>query len=828
MNDHDISTEQSRHLLSSAPDADLPGPDGWTRRGFLQAIGLGVAGGALLATVGAETPGVNSLLGGVPTSWAASNIGANDGILVTIMLYGGNDDLNTLVPYGSGQYYDLRRNLAVPPSRVLPIDGMWGFAPQLPYLKELWDNNMVAAVQGIGHSRPDLSHFVSMATWMAGRLDGQPSTSGWLGRWLDGQPAATAGMAATTIGVSVPLHMIGQSRKALAISPFGTVFGKEPQFEFVRMYNGIKAMSGGGSDRNSWHTAFSAVMSTQLDLARRVGPVFDNALPQTELAKQLTIAARLINADLGFRAIDVGRNGFDTHNNQPGAHAMLLADLDAGLASFFATLAPEYRDRVTLVTLSEFGRAPRSNDSAGTDHGTASTQFVIGDRVRGGFYGAAPSLSNFDSTGRTLATVDFRHLYGTLLDKWMGGGGSTILGGGYENLHLFKAGPGNLSGWNRPPVVMPPAPASGFVPMSPLRVFDTRDDLGGRQWAIRPAETWSFPIAGRYGIPADAVAVALNLTSVDATAQTFVTVWPNSETRPLASSLNPAPGGVAPNLVVARVGADGAVNMYNGSGNVHLVADVVGYFHPSSNVGLTPVTPSRLLDSRDGTGGRSVALGPGESFDLVVGGRAGAPAECVAVALNVTVTEPTAAGYLTVWPTGTSRPLASSVNMIPGQTVPNMVISQVGAKSSISIFNSSGNSHVVVDLLGFFAPAAGGRFVPISPGRVLDTRDGTGVPRGRLGAATLAVQVAGRFGVPASGVSGALLNVTAVEPSAATYITVFPTYAGVPTASNLNATAGQIIPNSVLARLGPDGAAAMFNFAGTTDLVADVTGYFTT
>ncbi|MCU1360417.1 MAG: hypothetical protein JWN99_1706, partial [Ilumatobacteraceae bacterium] len=502
--------------------------------------------------------------------------------------------------------------------------------------------------------------------------------------------------------------------------------------------------------------------------------------------------------------------------------------LDSAIQAFSATVSPAYLDRITIMTMSEFGRTSFSNDSGGTDHGTASSMFVIGTRVKGGLYGAQPSLAGLQEWDRLEYNVNFRSVIGTVLDGWMGGGGSTILNGNFENLGFFNGGPGAAGGGSGPVIVLPPAAASGFVATPPLRVIDTRDGTGGRSWALSQAETWTFALAGRFGIPADAVAVALNLTSVDASAATFVTVYPNGEARPFSSNLNPVPGAAIPNLVLARVGLGGSVNIFNNTGSVHLVADVVGYFVPSSDVGLLPLAPARVLDTRDGTGGFTGSIGPGQSIDLQVTGVGGVTDGCQAVALNVTATQPTDGSFLTVWPTGQQRPLASSVNMKPGQTVPNMVLSQLGAGGKVSIYNNSGSTHVVVDVLGCFAAGAPAKFVTVSPIRALDTREGVGAPLARLGRGELQLALAGRLGVPASGVTAVILNVTVVQPTDGTFVTVFPSGGGRPMATNLNAAVGQVVPNMVLAQLGPDGSAMIFNNSGNVDLVADVMGYFIT
>ena len=246
--------------------------------------------------------------------------------------------------------------------------------------------------------------------------------------------------------------------------------------------------------------------------------------------------------------------------------------------------------------------------------------------------------------------------------------------------------------------------------------------------------------------------MAINLTAVDATAPTYVTVWPGGTARPMASNLNPVPGMAVPNLVITQLGPAGSIGLFNNSGALHLIGDLVGYFVSSSNLRLKPLTPARLLDTRDGTGGVLGALGPGQSVNLKVTGVGEVPTNAKAVALNVTVTEPTDGSFLTVWPAGDARPNASSVNMVPGQTVPNMVLARVGTDGKISIYNNTGSTHVVVDVIGAFADNATGRFVAIQPGRVLDTRDGTGVAPGRVAQTPVVLKLTGAKGVPTTGV----------------------------------------------------------------------------
>lgn len=813
---------------------DVVGPHGWTRRKFLQAVGAGVFGGAALNAFGPGRFGLDRLGFDLHDAFAATPIGPHDGIVVNIVLYGGNDGLNTVVPYTNSTYYGIRGpangNVAIPADQVLALDDSFGLHPNLTYTKSLWDAGQLAIVHGVGYPNPDLSHFTSMAIWMNGSFSAGSSGTGWVGRWLDGQSPATADLMAATIGSSVPLHLIGAVRRAVAVPEDGSgMFGTDSDPSDLRMFDGLRAFSAATGGRGAWHDMYANVLKTHLDLAKDVSPVYSPTPTGDDFVRKMTVAARLINANLGFRVLDLGLDGFDTHDNQPANHPDLLTRLDLGLATFFSTLDPAYYSRVTVMTMSEFGRTPYSNDSAGTDHGTANVLFVIGPTVRGGHYGQPPSFANIaDQWDRLDMTTDFRHVLGTMLDGWMGGGAASILGGAYQNLQFFRTGPGDPppSG-GIPPVVGLPSIETVFVSMNPQRLFDTRSGDGGRLGPLGAGEAWPFTIRSRFGVPTEAVAVAINLTAVDATVPTYVTAWPGGQQRPPTSNLNPVPGMAVPNLAIIKLGAGGDVNFFNNSGSVHLLADVVGYFRGGTDDGLEPLAPARLLDTRDGTGGRLGALGQGEWIDLVVAGRGGVSAQPQAVALNVTVTNPTAGSFLTVWPSGQPRPLASSVNMVPGQTVPNMVLTAVGANGMVSIFNNAGSADVVIDVLGCFDGDASGRYVALSPLRVLDTREGLGAPLARVGQSPLEVTLLGRGGVPSSGVSGVMLNVTAVAPSLSTYITVYPGGSTRPLASNLNVSAGQVIPNMVLARVGPDGTVVMYNNGGDVDLVADVVGYFT-
>jgi hypothetical protein len=205
-----------------------------------------------------------------------------------------------------------------------------------------------------------------------------------------------------------------------------------------------------------------------------------------------------------------------------------------------------------------------------------------------------------------------------------------------------------------------------------------------------------------------------------------------------------------------------------------------------------------------------------------------------AAVLNVTATNPTQQSYLTVWPTGATRPTASNINFVPGQTVPNRVMVPVGTNGQVSVYNPAGSVDVVVDVGGYFtdasdASATGSQFTPTTPARITDTRSGSGEPNAghNLGpGATLGVQVSGDGGVPTSGVTAAVLNVTATNSTQQSYLTVWPTGASQPNISDLNWAPGETVANLVVVKLGPDGSVQVYNAAESVDVVVDVTGWY--
>ncbi|MFN8020112.1 MAG: intradiol ring-cleavage dioxygenase [Acidimicrobiales bacterium] len=369
------------------------------------------------------------------------------------------------------------------------------------------------------------------------------------------------------------------------------------------------------------------------------------------------------------------------------------------------------------------------------------------------------------------------------------------------------------------------APSAFSALSTPVRVLDTRS-------GTKPAagETVTMAVLGQAGVPSSGVsAVVMNVTATEATAAGYVTVWPDGS-RPTASNLNlESAGQTRANLVTVPVGADGSVRLFTQSGT-HLVADLFGWYAPASasSAGrFVSLTPGRLLDTRSATqvGYTGSKPAAGATVTVAVLGQQGVPSSGVsAVALNVTATEATTAGYVTVWPDG-SRPSTSNLNVeSSSQTIANQVIVPVGADGSVRLFTQSG-THLVVDVAGWYTDSSAssgtsGLFVPVSPYRVLDTRSG-GVPA----AGTTITLLAAATGTAAAGRHGLAMNVTATEATKAGYVTVWPDGTR-PTASNLNlSAAGQTVANHAICATGSDGGVRLFTQNGT-HLVVDVNGWF--
>jgi Domain of unknown function (DUF4394) len=370
-----------------------------------------------------------------------------------------------------------------------------------------------------------------------------------------------------------------------------------------------------------------------------------------------------------------------------------------------------------------------------------------------------------------------------------------------------------------------PSGAAQLAALPPARLYDSRSGP-----ALGAGTAVEVQVTGQGGVPASGVTAAvLNVTLTEASGPGYLTVWPTGQPQPTASVVNATrQGQTIAALVTVPVGAGGKVSVFTFAGG-HVIVDVDAYYRPAVDGAgrFTPLVPARLLDTR--TASKPVA---GETLDLQVTGKGGVPNGNVgAVALNVTLTEATAPGYVTVFPQGGSAPLASSLNAdVAGQTIANLVIVPVSPTGQVSLFTQSG-THLAADVVGWFSadPAApfttSGLFVATGPERVLDTRAGLGAPGPLLGGGTIDVEIAGHAGVPATGALAVVATVTATDSAAAGFVTAFPAGGSPPLASNLNPEgADATIANLVTVGLG-NGKISLSTFAGV-QLLADVAGYY--
>ncbi len=413
-----------------------------TRRYFLQAAAA--AGGAtMLPAMFADM------------AEAATPLGSTEGVVVIVWMEGGNDGLNTVVPINDGTYYDMRGSTAISPSAALGIGNGRGLHPELGYVQSLFQQGQVAVIDGVGEANNDLSHFESAARWMDGRAGTAPHTSGWVGRHLDGLPGNDP-FHGVHIGRSVPLQMQGNRRNATAVPVRANGLFNPATASDVdrRQMAAVDAMAAGSTGLGVLGDALAEAGRTSLAVAGRLAPVYSPELPDGDFTPDMILAARLINANLGLRVINVSYGDFDGHAGHPTMHAARMQEFNAGLQAFHQNLDGRFANRTLVLTLSEFGRRPQANNSSGTDHGSASTLLAIGPGVVGGFHGEYPSLTNLDQRQNPKANVDFRSVYANVLDTWLDGDSNQILGGNFAGLAMLAApGSGSGSGGEPAPVV---------------------------------------------------------------------------------------------------------------------------------------------------------------------------------------------------------------------------------------------------------------------------------------------------------------------------------------------------------------------------------------
>ena len=369
-------------------------------------------------------------------------------VLVVVQLSGGNDFMNTLIPYGNDIYYDSRPVIGIPHEEVMPLDDYLGWNPNFAPVKELYDDGSMAVVQGVGYPNSSRSHFRGTDIWHTAEPN-KIGTEGWLGQAVaEMDPNGENPLTCVNIGRGLPRAM---SKPGVPITSVGdldnygvmTGIGDQSEREqalriFEKMYG--PAVGTGVVREYVSRTGMDVLRGA--DVLKRAPQTYTSNVEYADnpIARSLRDAARVHLADLGTRVIYTGHGGYDTHANEVPTHPRLLSELSGGIMDFFQDIRDhDASENVVMLVFTEFGRRIRDNGS-GCDHGAGGGSFIIGDRVRGGLYAEYPSLDIDKQTDGDMAhTYDFRGLYTTLLERWMGVEAAPIVGGSYEELPLFES-----------------------------------------------------------------------------------------------------------------------------------------------------------------------------------------------------------------------------------------------------------------------------------------------------------------------------------------------------------------------------------------------------
>ncbi|KVQ43281.1 Twin-arginine translocation pathway signal sequence domain-containing protein [Burkholderia cepacia] len=363
-------------------------------------------------------------------------------VLILVELKGGNDGLNTVVPYADPLYYQFRRSIGIKREQVLQLDAHTGLHPSLAPLMPLWRDGQVAVVQGVGYPQPNLSHFRSIEIWDTASRSDQYLHEGWLTRTFAQAPVPPGFAADGVVLGSAEMGPLANGARAIAlVNPA----------QFIRA-----ARLAEPSSLREQNPALAHIIDVENDIVKaadRLRPrggmrEFRTAFPAGAFGTSVKTAMQVLaacetsgpGAQDGVAVLRLTLNGFDTHQNQPGQQAALLKQFAEGMSAMRGALIELGRWNQTLVmTYAEFGRRVRENQSNGTDHGTAAPHFVMGGRVAGGLYGAPPALGRLDGNGNLPVAVDFRQLYATVLGPWWGLDATRVLQQRFDTLPLLKA-----------------------------------------------------------------------------------------------------------------------------------------------------------------------------------------------------------------------------------------------------------------------------------------------------------------------------------------------------------------------------------------------------
>lgn len=396
----------------------------FTRREFMSISGRGL--GLLAFSQFAPRFLTQSALAGAPTAEKDRSI------LVLVQLAGGNDGLNTCIPFQDSRYYDLRPNIAIPKSSALPLTDQLALHQSCEPMRNLFQDGKLSILQNVGYPNPNRSHFRSMEIWETGSDSDRYARNGWVGRYFDNACAGSPehDPSGIHIGNEVPQAFLADKPHGIHGMQAGGR-GRRQQKETTEL---LKSLLHSSDDQASGNASFlQHTMMNALATDQRVEKILQNhkstvPYPNSQFAQSLSAISSLIAGGMETRVYFATLGGFDTHSNQEGSHSRLLTQLSEGLAAFQKDLEKrKLDDQVLTMTFSEFGRRPNENDSAGTDHGTSAPLFVMGSKTRGGLFGTAPNLDLAPNSDLAFST-DFRQVYGTILDRWLTCDSASVLG----------------------------------------------------------------------------------------------------------------------------------------------------------------------------------------------------------------------------------------------------------------------------------------------------------------------------------------------------------------------------------------------------------------
>jgi uncharacterized protein (DUF1501 family) len=360
-------------------------------------------------------------------------------------LSGGHDGLNAVVPYADSLYYQLRPQIGIAADKVLPLDDHVGLHPNLASFKTLYDAGQLAILQGVGYPNPNRSHFRSMEIWQTARPDGPAPEQGWLGAFVaEIYKAGNSPFECVNFGTSVP-QALHTTHAPIAALQDTTSFQFLVDRRLPSMKEPLLKTFGQVGTRPAQNTPALQLVAETWDATNQGVQILGGLTekyqaraqyPSNPLGKTLQQVAQMLSSDIGTRVIYLQLGGFDTHANEKPQHATLLTQLADSLAAFQTDLAGQgLADQVVTMTISEFGRRVKENGSQGTDHGAAGPMFVVGKRVKGGLYGDYPNLSSLDD-GDLKFGIDFRSVYATMLENWLGASAQDLLGGAFDKLNF--------------------------------------------------------------------------------------------------------------------------------------------------------------------------------------------------------------------------------------------------------------------------------------------------------------------------------------------------------------------------------------------------------